>query len=95
VTNAARLEADEHLAGARLREIDLLDDEWLPELLQHCRLHPHDAPLLSPSVVANRLGRADAAAFSAYCGGSLPIVSHPALYATCRDGSLAASPTPR
>ena len=42
VADAARDEAHEHLAGLRLRERHLLDDERRPELLQHRgpNLHP-------------------------------------------------------
>ena len=35
VTDAARREPDEHLALLRLREVELLDDERLSELLEH------------------------------------------------------------
>ena len=41
VADAAGGEPDEHLAGLRLREVDLLDDERLPELLEHGGADPH------------------------------------------------------
>jgi hypothetical protein len=41
VTDAASLEPDERFARHRLRELDLLDDERLPELLQNRRPDPH------------------------------------------------------
>jgi hypothetical protein len=44
VADTTRHEADEHLAGARLREVDLLYDERLPELLEHGGADPHGWP---------------------------------------------------
>ena len=41
VADAARLQADEHLAGLRLGEIDLLDHERRAELLQDGGSHAH------------------------------------------------------
>ena len=41
VADAAGGEPDEHLARLRLGELDLLDDERLPELLEHCGADPH------------------------------------------------------
>ena len=51
VADAAGDEADEHLAGPRLGQLDLLDRERLPELLQHRGAHLHllPAPLLNRS----------------------------------------------
>jgi hypothetical protein len=46
VADAARDEPDEHLAGLRLRQVDLLDDEGLPELLEDCGPNPHK-PMLA------------------------------------------------
>ena len=45
MTHAARCEPDEHLTLVRLRQLDLLDDERLTELLEHCGadLHPAQA----------------------------------------------------
>jgi hypothetical protein len=41
VTDAAGDESDEHLTGPRIRQVDLLHDERLTELLEHrgTRLH--------------------------------------------------------
>ena len=47
VADAAGDEADEHLTRPRLREIDLLDDERLPELLEHCCANLHVRSLRS------------------------------------------------
>ena len=41
VADAARLEPHQHLAGARLGEVDLLDDERRAELLEHRSAHLH------------------------------------------------------
>jgi hypothetical protein len=35
VADAAGDEADEHLAGLRLLQVDVLDDEWLAEFLEN------------------------------------------------------------
>ncbi len=35
VADAARHQAHEHLARARLGQVDVVDDQWLPELLKH------------------------------------------------------------
>ena len=64
MTDAAGDEADEDLAGLRFRELDLLNGERLPELLQHRGADPHRAeptPLdISPARGIDRLtGRAD------------------------------------
>ena len=45
VADPAGGEPDEHLAGPGLREVDLLDDERLPELLEHGGADPHAAIL--------------------------------------------------
>jgi hypothetical protein len=37
VADTARREPDERLARLRLLQLDVLDDEWLPELLEDCR----------------------------------------------------------
>ena len=41
VADAAGDEPHEHLGRGRLRELDVLDDEWLAELLQHGCADPH------------------------------------------------------
>src|SRR4029077_9648221 len=41
VADTTRLETDEHLPRPRRREIDLLDDERIPELLQNCSPNLH------------------------------------------------------
>ncbi len=41
MADAARDQADEHLALAGVGEVDLLHDEWLAELLQHRGSHLH------------------------------------------------------
>ena len=41
VAHTARGEPHEHLAVLRLGEVDLLDDERLPELLEHCGADLH------------------------------------------------------
>jgi hypothetical protein len=46
VADPARDEPDEHLARLRLRQVDLLDDERLPELLENCGPNPH-RPMLA------------------------------------------------
>jgi hypothetical protein len=46
VADAARNEPDEHLACLGLRELDLLDDERLTELLEDCGPDPH-GPMLA------------------------------------------------
>ena len=43
VAHTARGEPHEHLAVLRLGEVDLLDDERLPELLEHCSADLHRA----------------------------------------------------
>jgi len=43
VADAACDEAHEHLTGARLRELELLHDERLSELLEYCGTHAHAA----------------------------------------------------
>ena len=43
VAHAARREPDEHLAVLRLSEVELLDDERLPELLEDCGADLHAA----------------------------------------------------
>ena len=45
VADAAGRQADEHLARLRLREVDLLDDERLPELLEDGGADLHTAIL--------------------------------------------------
>jgi hypothetical protein len=37
VADAARREPDERLARLGLLQLDVLDDEWSPELLEDCR----------------------------------------------------------
>ena len=44
VADAARDEPDEHFAGLRLCEVHILDDERLPELLEHGGADLHAAP---------------------------------------------------
>ena len=44
VADAAGDEADERLSRLRLGEVHVLDDERLPELLEHCGADPHAAP---------------------------------------------------
>jgi hypothetical protein len=46
VADAARDEPDERLARFRLRQVDLLDGERLPELLEDCGPDPH-GPMLA------------------------------------------------
>src|SRR5262245_19300462 len=46
VADAARGQADEHLPFPRLLQLDLLDGERLPELLQHRCPDPHSASFL-------------------------------------------------
>jgi hypothetical protein len=46
VADAARDEPDERLARLRLRQVDLLDGERLPELLEDCGPDPH-GPMLA------------------------------------------------
>jgi hypothetical protein len=46
VADAAGDEADESLALPRFGELDLLNNERLPELLEHRRAHPHRLPPL-------------------------------------------------
>ena len=48
VADAAGGEPDEDLARARLREVDLLDDEWLPELLENRCPDAHAQSLAQP-----------------------------------------------
>jgi hypothetical protein len=45
MADAARNEPDEHLACLRLRQVDLLDDERLAELLEDCGPDPHGSML--------------------------------------------------
>ena len=59
-----------------------VDDQRLPELLQHCGLDPHGRPLLAVSSLASSAVAGYAGGFSANWGASSPIVSQPALYAT-------------
>src|SRR5262249_23765945 len=54
VTDAARGQAHEHLARARLGEIDLLDDERLPELLEYRRPDPHPGEPSGPCIRGGR-----------------------------------------
>src|SRR5262249_26816763 len=58
VTDAARGQAHEHLAGARLGEIDLLDYERLPELLEYRRPDPHPGEPIAAGRVSAAAGRA-------------------------------------
>ena len=44
VADAARDEPNEHLAGARFREVHLLHGEWSAELLEHRRAILHYVP---------------------------------------------------
>ena len=44
VADAAGDEPDQHLAGPRLGELDLLDGERLAELLEHRGAHLHPRP---------------------------------------------------
>jgi len=61
VAHAAGCEPDEHLAGPRLRQVDLLDGERLPELLEDGGTDPHDGTILCRSldgrhvVLSNRI----------------------------------------
>jgi probable F420-dependent oxidoreductase len=48
VADAAGGEPDEDLARARLREVDLLDDKWLPELLENRCPDAHAQSLAQP-----------------------------------------------
>ena len=48
MADPARLEPDEHLACLRLRELHLLHDERLPELLEHGGADSHAAILGTP-----------------------------------------------
>ena len=43
MADAARDEADEHLACARLRELDVLHDQRPAEFLEHCGANLHAA----------------------------------------------------
>jgi hypothetical protein len=41
VADSARGEPHQDLAGTRLRQLDVLHDEGLPELLEYGGTHPH------------------------------------------------------
>src|SRR6185436_3679348 len=58
VADAAGFEADERLTGARLFELDLLDLERRPELLEHRRADPHFARRLPTRARRRPAGRA-------------------------------------
>ena len=55
VADAARGQPDERLAGLRLREVDLLDDERLPELLENsgADLHRDSSDTMRESLVSS------------------------------------------
>ena len=49
VADPARVQTDERLAGPRLRELDLLDGQRLPELLQDGGPYAHRMILIRPA----------------------------------------------
>ena len=55
VADAARGQADERLARPGLGQVDLLHDERLPELLQHCGADPHRRDSPAPAACVARL----------------------------------------
>ena len=57
VADPTRSQPDEHLAVLRLGEIELLDDERLAELLEHCRTDLHRVEA-NPSARSRDSGRA-------------------------------------
>ena len=57
MADAAGLEAHEHLPRLRLRQLDLLDDEWLAEFLEYCGADLHGAKRTRPNHSSARRGR--------------------------------------
>ena len=81
MADAARGEPDEHLARLRLGEVDLLDDERLPELLEHGGADSHPAEL-------SRRMRSGGRGFSLFPGLSFDKSRRPGLHSDLANSAI-------